>query len=169
MTVTFRDATIDDADTLSALGRRTFVATFGHLYAPDDLDHFLANHDPENWEAELIDPAFAVRLAEDAGEAVGYCKIGPAKLPFTPPAGAIELKQLYLLESWKGGGHADALIDWALAVGKTRGASEIYLSVFTDNHRARAFYARHGFTEVGPYKFMVGNHADDDIVMKRPL
>lgn len=169
MTVTYRDATIDDADALSSLGRRTFVATFGHLYAPEDLDHFLANHDPEKWETELVDPAFAIRLAEDEGHAVGYCKIGPAALPFTPPAGAIELRQLYLMESWKGAGYSDILMNWAMEQGKARGASEIYLSVFTDNDRARAFYARHGFSEVGPYKFMVGNHADDDIVMKRKL
>ena len=169
MTVSYRDATPADADALSEPGRRTFVATFGYLYEPDDLDSFLANHDPEHWEAELADPAFAVRLVVDAGEAVGYCKLGPAQLPFTPPEGAIELRQLYLLEAWKGAGHADALMDWALATAKARGAAAIYLSVFTDNDRARAFYDRHGFTEVGPYKFMVGNHADDDIVMKKEL
>ena len=169
MTVTYRDATAADADALSELGRRTFVATFGHLYAPDDLDAFLTKHDAENWEAELSNPAFAVRVVEDAGALVGYCKVGPAELPFTPPDGAIELRQLYLLDAWKGAGHADALMKWALNQGMRRGASAIYLSVFTDNGRARAFYDRYGFTEVGPYAFMVGNHADADIVMKRAL
>jgi RimJ/RimL family protein N-acetyltransferase len=50
-----------------------------------------------------------------------------------------------------------------------RGADELYLSVFTDNHRARRFYERHGFQPVGRYHFMVGDHADEDIIMRRPL
>ena len=168
MSVTFRDAVPDDAEALSSLGRRTFVATFGHLYAPEDLDSFLLSHEPEAWEAQLSDPAYAVRLAEDHGQAVGYCKIGPPELPFTSP-GAMDLRQLYFLESWKGGGHAVALLDWAVGEARRRGAAALYLSVFTDNERARRFYQRHGFTEVGPYKFMVGDHADDDIIMKRDL
>lgn len=169
MTVTYRDATLADADALSELGRRTFVATFGHLYEPDDLDGFLAKHDAERWEELLVDPKVAVRLAEDEGEAVGYCRIAPAALPYAPETGAVELSQLYLLDAWKGGGLADVLMDWALFTARRMGASELYLSVFTDNARARRFYERHGFEEVGPYKFMVGNHADDDIIMKRVL
>ena len=52
----------------------------------------------------------------------------------------------------------------------TEDASEhLYLSVFTDNHRARRFYSRYGFIEEGPYQFMVGNHADEDIVMRLDL
>ena len=64
MSVTFRDATVDDAEALSSLGRRTFVATFGHLYAPEDLDTFLSSHDAKNWEEQLADPAYASRAMQ---------------------------------------------------------------------------------------------------------
>jgi ribosomal protein S18 acetylase RimI-like enzyme len=50
-----------------------------------------------------------------------------------------------------------------------RGADELYLSVFVDNHRARRFYKRYGFEAVGRYDFMVGTHADEDIVMRLSL
>ena len=43
------------------------------------------------------------------------------------------------------------------------------LKVDEPNHAARAFYARFGFCEVGPYAFMVGTHADEDIVMRLDL
>ena len=58
---------------------------------------------------------------------------------------------------------------WVIATAKARGAEDLYLSVFVDNHRARRFYERYGFTFVGTYAFMVGTHADEDHVMRLPL
>ena len=50
-----------------------------------------------------------------------------------------------------------------------RRADHLYLSVFTENHRARRFYEKYGFEPEGTYAFMVGNHADEDIVMRLKL
>ena len=60
-------------------------------------------------------------------------------------------------------------MDWAIDHAKARGANDLYLSVFVDNHRARRFYERYGFTFVGTYAFMVGSHADEDHVMRLAL
>jgi ribosomal protein S18 acetylase RimI-like enzyme len=60
-------------------------------------------------------------------------------------------------------------MDWVLDQAKSRGAHELYLTVYTDNHRAKRFYERYGFVAVGRYDFMVGNHADEDIIMKKIL
>jgi GNAT superfamily N-acetyltransferase len=68
-----------------------------------------------------------------------------------------------------GGGVARALMDWVLAEARGRGAEELYLSVFTENHRAKSFYARYGFEAIGPYVFMVGNQADEDVLMRAKL
>jgi hypothetical protein len=67
MSVDFRTATAADAEALAELGAHTFTDTFGHLYQPDDLEIFLQNHSPENWDKELNDPAFEVRVAESDG------------------------------------------------------------------------------------------------------
>ena len=50
-----------------------------------------------------------------------------------------------------------------------RGAEELYLTVYVDNHRARRFYDRYAFEAVGSYAFMVGSHADEDIIMRKSL
>ena len=165
----YRDATPADAAALSALGADSFRETFGHLYAPADLALFLDNHAVESWQAELADPAFAVRVAEHDGALIAYAKLGPPHLPFTPASGAIELRQFYVLGPWHRAGVAAHLIDWVIATARSRGADALFLSVFTDNHRARRFYTRHGFAEVGTYAFMVGTHADEDIVMRLAL
>ena len=170
MNVTFRMAGTDDAPILSRLGAETFTATFGHLYEPSDLALFLVNHDEANWRQELADPEFAVLLAEDErGQPVGYAKVGPPHLPFEPRGVAVELRQFYLLEPFQGRGLADQMMQWVIDEAERRGGDDLYLSVFIDNHRARKFYERWGFVAEGRYAFMVGSHADEDVVMRRPL
>jgi ribosomal protein S18 acetylase RimI-like enzyme len=166
----YRDATPADAAVLSALAAATFIDTFGTLYDLADLNPFIAGYTPAAYAAELDDPDIRVRLVTIGGVAIGFCKVSSLKLPAPDPApGAVELRQLYLYKPWHGLGIADALTDWAKAVARARGATEIWLSVFTNNNRARRFYARHGFAEIAPYAFMVGTRADEDILCRAML
>ena len=167
--IRYRAGTAVDAALMSRIGAHTFVETFGHLYSPDNLAAFLENHSEANWRKELIDPELAIRIAEDDGEAAGFAKVGPPSLPFEVTAPTAELRQLYVLKPWHGIGIAHALMDWVLDEARRRWAEQLILSVFVDNHRARRFYARYGFEEVGHYHFMVGDHADDDIIMRKVL
>lgn len=169
MTIAYRIAGPADAEALAELGARTFTNTFGHLYQPDDLQLFLQNHTPANWTKELNDSGFAVRVAERDGELVGYVKLGPPHLPFEPRGEAAELRQLYVVEEVKGQGVADELIRWVIERARAQRADYLYLSVFTENHRARRFYEKYGFEPEGTYAFMVGTHADEDIVMRLKL
>lgn len=167
--VIYRNATPGDAPLMAEIGPRTFVETFGHLYSPDNLAAFLNNHSEANWRTELEDPRYKVRLAEVEGGAIGFAKYGPASLPFQPEGPSGELRQLYVLRPWQGTGVAAALMDWVIEEGRRRGVAELYLSVFEDNPRAQRFYARYGFESVGHYDFMVGTHADVDIIMRLKL
>lgn len=167
--VAFRMAGPDDAAALAELGRKSFSETFGHLYTPENLAAFLANHSEDRWRAELSDPRFAVRLGEAEGRAVAYAKVGPTSLPFDADGPAAELKQFYVLKPWQGAGVAADLMGWVVDEARARGAEAILLSVFVDNHRARRFYERYGFEPVGRCDFMVGTHADEDIIMRLRL
>ena len=169
MSINYRTADAADATDLAELGARTFTHTFGHLYQPGDLQIFLQNHAPEHWNKELNDPAFEVRVAERDGALVGYVKLGPPHLPFEPRGEAAELRQLYVVEEMKGQGVADELIRWVIERARDQRADYLYLSVFTENHRARRFYEKYGFEPEGTYAFMVGTHADEDIVMRLKL
>ncbi len=162
----YRDGVITDAALLSVLSQRTFSETFGHLYAPDDLAAFLARLSTKAWRDELADSAFAVRIAEDAAQAIAFAKLGPPALPFKPEGKAVELRQLYVLAPWQGTGIAGTLMNWAIASARKRGADMLRLSVFVDNHRAKRFYMKRGFERVGTYAFMVGTHADEDDIMR---
>ena len=165
----FRNAVADDAPILADLGRRTFVETFGHLYRAEDLAAFLLNHSEEKWAQDLADPTLAIRLVEQGGKAAAYAKVGPLSLPAEPRGRAVELRQFYILKPWHGAGLATELMDWVLGEAARREADELYLSVYVDNHRARRFYDRYGFTFVAPYAFMVGEQADEDLIMRLDL
>lgn len=169
MSVTYRNGVPGDGAAIARLFQTSFIATFGHLYAQEDLDTFLDGVTAEAFEDELANAEFAFRLAEDSGTLAGFVKIGPDNLPGDALPGTIELYQLYVRERWHGSGVARELMDWAIAESRRRCASYLTLTVYIDNHRARRFYERYGFAEVGKYVFMVGNHADDDRIMRLTL
>lgn len=166
---TLRIPTVADAEAIATLMADCFTATFGHLYDPADLASFLEGMTLERWQAELANPAFAFLLAEDDDAAVGFAKLGPRSLPIEPVGPMIELRQLYLVGSQHGSGLAARMMDRVIATARERGAGELFLSVYVDNHRARRFYERYGFEEIGLYTFMVGNHADEDHLMRLVL
>ena len=167
---TYRDGVPADAAALDRIFNVTFCDTFAHLYAAEDLEAFLYGFGLADWEAQLADPDFAYRVAEECGEPIGYVKLGPVlKLPIEASGPALLLDQLYVLKERHGTGIARALMDWAIDEARRRGAQQLYLTVYVDNHRARSFYDRYGFEAVGRYDFMVGKHADEDLIMRKSL
>jgi ribosomal protein S18 acetylase RimI-like enzyme len=171
--IVYRPPTAADTEALCQLGRDTFIETFGHLYSEKDLNHFLVTvFGPEGMPVEMKDPGLAFLVAEDAGQLVGYCKVGTLYTEvegIDPTRRSLELRQLYVRRSHHGHGVAQALMDWGIEELRRRGAEDVYLSVYSDNHRAQKFYARYGFVEVGRNLFMVGDQADDDRIWKLSL
>ena len=167
--ITYRDAIPDDAQAISALFADCFTKTFGALYAPHNLALFLSQQSSQAFAEQLADPDFSFRLAEHDGDLAGFLKLGPADLPGDTPPATIELRQLYVRPEWQGAGVAAALTDWAFDEARRRAKTHLQLSVFVDNPRARRFYESRGFVEVGEYQFMVGDHVDDDRVMRVAL
>ncbi|MDQ2879185.1 MAG: GNAT family N-acetyltransferase [Pseudomonadota bacterium] len=168
--IVYRDAVPEDGPALAAMARRCFTETFGTLYRQADLAAFLHSAYGENGLIGVLrDSAHRVRLAVADAAIVGYCTMGPVAFPGEWPDDAVELCNLYVLGPWQGEGIAPVLIEWGLDWARRRAASEVILSVFVDNHRARRFYERYGFVEFAKYTFMVGEHRDDDRLMRLTL
>ena len=161
--IAYRTAEPADGPALGAMAARCFMETFGHLYTTADADAFLAaTFGPGGLPAQIGDPAYAIRLALDDETIVGFCKLGACTLPAPAPTDALELKQLYVLADWHGASVAAALMNWTIATARAGGARHVALSVYVDNARARRFYARYGFVEIGHAAFAVGTQIDDD-------
>jgi len=169
--VPIRPAAPDDAAALAALGAETFHETFEGTAPEDDLRRFLAEtYSPARQAAELADPAVQLFVAEAAGRLVGYAMLraGPPPAEVDGPA-PVELARLYVRRSTIGAGLGHRLLARALDEARGRGFRTVWLGVWEHNHRALAFYARHGFRDVGAHTFMVGGDAQRDRLMAAPL
>jgi len=109
-------------------------------------------------------------LAVNGSEPVGYAKLTPLRAPAPDPAPrAVELQQLYVSREWQGKGVAPHLMEWGLGAAAAATATEIYLTVFDHNTRAKRFYTRYGFIEVGRCTFTLGDRIDDDRIWMREV
>lgn len=157
---------------LLPIARRIFADTFGHLYEALPFLAFLdgAYSCDGTMARDLKSSEVAWRVGCLSGEPIGYAKLTPLRAPFPDAApGSVELQQIYVERRWQGSGVAETLMGWALDEAIRRGAPEIYLTVFDHNERAKRFYARHGFSEVGRCTFRLGDRVDDDRVWRRRL
>jgi diamine N-acetyltransferase len=164
-----RRAGLADAEAIAAIGVSTFVETFGHLYPPRDLERYLEEaYSLGRTRADLADPAKASWILEAGDEVVGYALAGPCGLPHPQATAACgELKRIYLLKAWQGGGLGARLfaqtIDWL----QCEGPRAVWIGVWSENHRALKFYARQGFEKAGEYDFHVGDTIDREYILYR--
>lgn len=164
-----RRAGPDDAAALAALGERTFVETFAHLYDPQDLSAYLAEaYSLQRTQADLADPAKAQWLVEQDGEAIGYALAGPCGLPHADVTAACgELKRIYFRKDRQGGGLGKRLFAEVMAWLQKDGPRTVWIGVWSENHGAVRFYERHGFEKVGEYGFAVGQQIDHEFILRR--
>jgi GNAT superfamily N-acetyltransferase len=157
---------------LLPLARKIFTETFAHLYDREAFDAFCAQAYAVDGSMakDLADPEVRWRVAIIDDEPVGYAKLCPLRAPApNPQPAALELQQIYVLQPWHGKGIADTLMTWAITSAREVLATELYLTVFDHNMRAKRFYARHGFEEVGHCTFTLGDRVDDDRVWRKRL
>jgi len=165
-----RRAVVDDAAKLAILGAATFLESFAHDHPGDGLvTHIETQHSRDWYAAALARSDMALWIAEtELGAPVGYAILGPATLPDSAPDD-LELKRIYLLGPWQGGGRGRLLCELVVAEAAARGGRRLLLAVYARNEKARAFYGRQGFAEIGRTTFMVGDTPFDDLVLARPL
>ena len=86
-----------------------------------------------------------------------------------PAQGAVELKRLYVQEGFTGSGVGTALLRHAEAVAVRQGAARLWLTAWIGNARARAFYARRGYRELGSTMFAFQGEQYENRVYSREL
>lgn len=157
-------------------------------YAPDVLRAELEDPDRATWllfddpsdedgdpspspadDPNAPEPQSQAPASSAAQAPIGYVTACPAHLPHPDVApGDGEIQRLYILQGHQGGGRGTALLTTALEWLERDGPRTLWIGVWSKNYGAQRFYARHGFEIVGDYSFMVGDHADYELITRRP-
>jgi len=115
----------------------------------------------------LGDPGSHAWLAEvGPGLApVGYLVLTKPDLPLPDLGpGDLEVKRIYLLSRFQGGGIGRNLMRAAEAVARGAGVRRLLLGVYSGNAAAIAFYRRLGYVQAGERSFQVGATTYHDLV-----
>jgi GNAT superfamily N-acetyltransferase len=166
-----RPAVLEDAALLADLGARTFRETFEDICSPRDLELFLEDtYGEAKQRAELADPARPAWVLELNGMPAGFLqlRLGHREPCVTGPRPA-ELQRIYVLRSVQASGLGAALMETALDHARCWGADVLWLGVWENNAKALAFYAHHGFREVGDHVFRIGLQVDRDLILALDL
>lgn len=156
---------------LADLARRTFYDTFASTNDATDMALHLAQaYGVDQQARELNDDDITTLLVEESGVAIAYAQVRADHVPecVTDP-GAVELWRLYVDRPWHGRGVAQVLMGRVMDEARRRGAKTLWLGVWERNDRARAFYAKCGFTDAGEHVFLFGADPQTDRVMVTTL
>ena len=115
---------------------------------------------------EITDPAYVTLLAEVDGSLAGYAQLRLSHPPHcvTGPS-HIELLRFYVDTAWKGRGIAQRLMAEVRESAKKLGAQTLWLGVWEHNPRAKAFYAKSGYHDVGSHDFVLGTDVQTDRIL----
>jgi ribosomal protein S18 acetylase RimI-like enzyme len=170
-TFTFRAGISADAALLADLGWRTFEEAFAAYNKPEDMAAFRPTlYTPALQATELADPATEFIIAEAAGEAVAYIKLRRAPAPEAIEANRpLQIDRFYITQQWTGHGLGDKLMQLCLEKAQQQEHDVVWLTVWEHNDRAKRFYQKYGFREVGELAFVLGQDVQRDLYMQRQV
>ncbi len=166
-----RGGNAEDALCVSVLAMQVFLETYAtEGIRPDLAREVLATYAPEAFAERLRDPSTVFLLAERAGHLVGFAEVrcGRAHPGMADPAAA-ELVRLYVQGRSKRHGLGSALLANAEAEARRRSADTLWLTVWSDNDSAMAFYTAMGYEKVGTTRYAFQGNAYENVVMQRAL
>jgi ribosomal protein S18 acetylase RimI-like enzyme len=169
--ITVRQGMPSDADRLARFAARAFEEAFGAENDPADMALYLSGaYGFAQQSRELADPGMATLVAEVDRTLAGFAQLRGGDPPgVVAGRRPLELWRFYVDRSWQGRGVAQALMDAVVAEAGRRGAGVLWLGVWERNARARAFYRKCGFEDVGTQPFMLGTDRQTDRIMSRTL
>jgi ribosomal protein S18 acetylase RimI-like enzyme len=151
MSVTIRDFRDDERNVIAALQIDSWLATYGHMASADVLAGTLQESIALEWEsASFVGRDFALVAAAEDGAVIGFITV-------LDKASHAFIDHLHVRQTFHRSGVGRQLLLAASSRILQQGHSKMQLTVFSQNSRARAFYAAFGGVEIEEYD-------DDDIL-----
>ncbi|GCL65304.1 GNAT family N-acetyltransferase [Pseudaquabacterium pictum] len=166
-----RPATADDALCLGVLAMQVFLDTYAtDGIRPEIAREALGSYAPATYQRLLQAPEVAILVAERQGHLLGFAQLTlGARHPLVDSTAPAELDRLYVQEPFTGHGLGRALLHAAERESARRGASLLWLTPWVHNARARHFYAREGYADIGTTWFEFEGERHENRLLTRPL
>jgi len=167
LTPVIRRASPDDAAALSLVGRATLLETYAHMVPVTDLIAFAWNGHSEEDYRGFVERHCAAWIAAvpSTGAPIGYALLTDPDLPMEIGATDIELRRIYILSKFHGGGLGRKLFETTTAHARELGMKRMLIGVNAENEKAIAFYRYMGAAKVGTRRFQVGSTLFDDLIL----
>jgi diamine N-acetyltransferase len=171
-TLSLHQVAPDDAAMYARVARATFYDSYAALTDPAVMaTHLHRSFGEALQRAELEDAANIVLAARTtAGAWAGFVALRRGPAPACVTAGTpLHLVRLYAVKEWHGRGAGAFLLGAARRLAASTGHDRLWLQVWERNARARRFYAKHGFVQVGTHPYRFGDEWEDDLVLQRDV
>ena len=167
-----RRAGPEDAAALAMIGAATFLESYAHMIGVADLvAHIGATNSVDAWRGFARHPNAAMWIAElpETAAPIGYALLTAPDLPIELRAEDVELRRIYLLSKWHGGGLGRRLIEQAIGYARAMGKRRLLIGVYSENSGAIGFYRRMGCALAGTRSFQVGDTMFNDLIFGMDL
>lgn len=161
----------NEVQILSDIGARCFYDTFHEDNTAENMRLSLQqSFNTDVLGAELRNPNNYFFFARIENEIAGYLKLSNSNPPGEiKESDAVEIARIYAVKDKIGYGVGKSMLEFAFSFAKQHNKKTIWLGVWEHNKRAIDFYYKHGFEKVSEQIFMLGNDAQTDWLMKKPV
>ncbi|MGE5107247.1 MAG: GNAT family N-acetyltransferase [Sphingobacteriales bacterium] len=161
-----------NAAIISAVGRQSFYDAFHSIFInKDELAKYLdKTYDVKKIANSINNLNNIFFIAYDNDRPVGFAKIKRQSTHQQIKAATqTELQKIYVLEEYHGTGAGAALLNVILETAHTIQPEYIWLNVHVGNTKAKRFYEKNGFVQVGKHYHTIGTQKFEFDLMDFPI
>lgn len=169
--IKIKKCTLNELTELQKICRQTFYETFASSNSESDMENFLNDaYSKEKLTEELLNKESQTFLAIENEKVLGFLKINTGNAQTEQKCqNALEIQRLYVLKIAKGRGIGSNFMALAEQIAREKNLTCVWLGVWEHNEKAKAFYAKKGFSRFGEHIFKLGSDKQIDFLMKKDL
>ena len=162
----FQIASTAEAEIIAVLARRIWSEAYASMLSREQIDHMLFQRYERNRLIRTLEQSDCrYWLVREGERSVGY-----GSMELNVSEGGMKIREIYLLESVRGSGLAQGLLETMIETARRHEARWVWLTVNRHNSRALRFYQRCGFETVRECVSDIGGgFVMDDYVMEKTI
>lgn len=169
--ILIKECTPDDLTDYQKISVKTYQETFADMNTKANMQAYLEeSFNLEKLKNEWSKESSFFYFIYHSEELAGYMKLNEfkAQTDIYDPL-SLEVERIYVLSGFQGNGLGRHLMDKAVAVGKERKLTYLWLGVWEKNKNALSFYQKNNFYKIGSHDFIMGDEMQTDYLLRKDL